>query len=37
MSESLLEAVDDLTLPRNVKVETDDGHTWATEEGARHG
>lgn len=32
MSESLLEAVDDLTLPRNVKVETDDGHTWATED-----
>lgn len=28
----LLEAVDDLTLPRNVKVETDDGHTWATED-----
>lgn len=28
----LLEAVDDLTLPRNVKVRTDDGHTWATED-----
>lgn len=31
MSE-LLEAVDDLTLPRPVKVQTDDGHTWATED-----
>lgn len=31
MSE-LLDAVDDLTLPRNVKVATDDGHTWATED-----
>lgn len=30
MSE-LLDAVDDLTLPRNVKVQTDDGHTWASE------
>lgn len=28
----LLDAVDDLTLPRNVKVQTDDGHTWATED-----
>lgn len=28
----LLEAVDDLTLPRNVRVETDTGHTWATED-----
>lgn len=28
----LLDAVDDLTLPRNVKVATDDGHTWATED-----
>lgn len=28
----LLDAVDDLTLPRNVKVPTDDGHTWATED-----
>lgn len=31
MSE-LMEAVDDLTLPRPVRVETDDGHTWATED-----
>lgn len=28
----LNDAVDDLTLPRNVKVQTDDGHTWATED-----
>lgn len=28
----LLEAVDDLTLPKPVKVQTDDGHTWATED-----
>lgn len=28
----LLEAVDELTLPRNVKIPTDDGHTWATED-----
>lgn len=28
----LNDAVDDLTLPRPVKVETDDGHTWATED-----
>lgn len=28
----LHDAVDDLTLPRNVKIETDDGHTWATED-----
>lgn len=28
----LLDAVDDLTLPRPVKVATDDGHTWATED-----
>lgn len=28
----LLDAVDDLTLPRPVKVETDTGHTWATED-----
>jgi len=28
----LLDAVDDLTLPRPVKVTTDDGHTWATED-----
>ncbi|MDQ0726826.1 hypothetical protein [Microbacterium sp. W4I20] len=28
----LLDAVDDLTLPRNVKVQTDDGHTWASED-----
>lgn len=28
----LNDAVDDLTLPRNVKVSTDDGHTWATED-----
>jgi hypothetical protein len=31
MSE-LLDAVDNLTLPRNVKVQTDDGHTWASED-----
>ncbi|MBT2485798.1 MULTISPECIES: hypothetical protein [unclassified Microbacterium] len=31
MSE-LLDAVDDLTLPKPVKVQTDDGHTWATED-----
>lgn len=28
----LLDAVDDLTLPRNVKVQTDDGYTWASED-----
>jgi hypothetical protein len=28
----LLDVVDDLTLPRNVKVPTDDGHAWATED-----
>lgn len=28
----LLDLIDDLTLPRNVKVPTDDGHTWATED-----
>lgn len=28
----LLDVVDDLTLPRNVKIATDDGHTWATED-----
>lgn len=28
----LLEAVDDLTLPRPVKVPTDTGYTWATED-----
>lgn len=28
----LLDAVDDLTLPRNIKVPTDDGHTWASED-----
>ncbi len=28
----LLDVVDDLTLPRNVKVETDDGFTWASED-----
>lgn len=28
----LQDAVDELTLPRNVKVPTDDGHTWATED-----
>lgn len=28
----LLDAVDDLTLPKPVKVQTDDGHTWATED-----
>lgn len=28
----LNDVVDDLTLPRNVKIETDDGHTWATED-----
>ena len=28
----LLESVDDLTLPRNVKVPTDDGYTWARED-----
>lgn len=28
----LLEAVDELTLPRNVKIPTDDGHAWATED-----
>lgn len=31
MSE-LLDVVDDLTLPRNVKVQTDDGYTWASED-----
>lgn len=28
----LLDAVDDLTLPRNVKVQTDSGYTWASED-----
>lgn len=28
----LLDAVDDLTLPKPVKVPTDDGYTWATED-----
>lgn len=28
----LNDVVDDLTLPRPVKIETDDGHTWATED-----
>lgn len=28
----LLDRVDDLTLPKPVKVPTDDGHTWATED-----
>ena len=28
----LNDAVDDLTLPKPVKVQTDDGHTWATED-----
>lgn len=28
----LQDAVGDLTLPRNVKVPTDEGHTWATED-----
>lgn len=28
----LLDAVDDLTLPRPVKVDIDGGHTWATED-----
>lgn len=28
----LNDVVDDLTLPRNVRIETDDGHTWATED-----
>lgn len=32
MTFDLLEAVDDLTLPRNVKVVTDDGFTWASED-----
>lgn len=32
----LLDVVDELTLPKPVKVPTDDGHTWATEDGARH-
>lgn len=32
MNNDLLSVVDDLTLPRNVKIETDDGHTWATED-----
>lgn len=32
MTDELLEAVDDLTLPKNVRVATDDGHTWATED-----
>ena len=29
---ALLDAVDDLTLPRNVKVQIDGGFTWATED-----
>lgn len=32
MTDALLDAVEDLTAPRNVKVTTDDGHTWATED-----
>ena len=32
MTEELLEVVDELTLPKPVKVVTDDGHTWATED-----
>lgn len=32
MTDPLQEAVDDLTAPRNVKVVTDDGHTWASED-----
>ena len=28
----LLDAVDELTLPKPVKVQTDDGYTWATED-----
>ncbi|MFJ2506309.1 hypothetical protein [Microbacterium sp. NPDC087592] len=28
----LNDVVDDLTLPKNVKIETDDGFTWATED-----
>lgn len=32
MTDELLQAVDDLTLPKPVKVTTDDGYTWATED-----
>lgn len=32
MSDELLDVVDDLTVPKPVKVPTDDGHTWATED-----
>lgn len=32
MTNELLDAVDDLTLPRPVKVATDNGHTWARED-----
>lgn len=32
MSTELLDAVDELTLPKPVKVPTDDGYTWATED-----
>lgn len=32
MTDELMEAVDDLTAPRNVKVHTDNGITWATED-----
>lgn len=32
MTDELLDLVDDLTLPRNVEVKTDDGSTWATED-----
>lgn len=32
MTDELLDLVDDLTLPRNVEVKTDEGSTWATED-----
>jgi hypothetical protein len=32
MTEELLEVVDELTLPKPVRVPTDTGHTWATED-----
>lgn len=32
MTDPLLDAVEDLTAPRNVKVHTDDGYTWAVED-----
>ncbi len=32
MTNELLDAVDDLTLPKPVKVPTDDGYTWARED-----